>query len=268
MPKLKVHDVDLYYESTGRGQPLLFIHGLGSSLRDWERQVPFFSRNHQVITLDVRGHGRSDKPLGRYSIQLFAADIAELIRLLGLAPVHIVGISMGGMIAFQMAVSKPELLKSLVVVNSGPEFVLHGIRQKLPFLWRRLIVRFMGMRKLGEILGKRLFPKPSQESLRRLIAERWAQNDRKTYLNSLRALNGWSVTNRLEDIRCPTLILTAEQDYTPPAYKEAYAARIPLARVLAIPDSRHLTPLDQPDAFNHALEAFLSSIIAPASIVT
>ena len=65
MPKLKVHDVDLYYESTGRGQPLLFIHGLGSSLRDWERQVPFFSINHQVITLDVRGHKRSYKPLAR-----------------------------------------------------------------------------------------------------------------------------------------------------------------------------------------------------------
>jgi len=266
MPRIKVHDINIYYESTGRGYPLLFIHGLGSSLRDWERQVPFFSRNYQVITLDVRGHGRSDKPLGRYSIPLFADDIAELIRLLDLGATHIVGISMGGMIAFQMAVTTPELMKSLAVVNSGPEFVLRGIRQKLPFLWRSLIVRFMGMHKMGEVLGKRLFPKPQQKPLRRLIAERWAQNDRNAYLNSLWALNGLSVTHLLGGIRCPTLILTADQDYTPVSYKEAYAAKIPESRVVVIPDSRHLTPLDQPDTFNHALEDFISSSIAPGSI--
>jgi len=267
MPKIKVQDIHFHYEIAGRGQPLLFIHSLGSSMRDWERQVPFFSRNHRVVTVDVRGHGQSDKPAGRYSIALFASDIAELIRLLGLGPTHVVGISMGGMIAFQMAVSTPELLKSLVIVNSGPEFILRGIRQKLPFLWRGLIIRFMGMRKMGEILGKNLFPQPEQEPLRRLITERWAQNDRKAYLNSLRAFNGWSVTDRLGDIRCPALILTADRDYTPVAYKEAYAAKIPFAKVVAISNSRHLTPLDQPDAFNQALEAFLANIIATAWIV-
>lgn len=256
MPKIKVQGIHIYYESTGRGQPLLFIHGLGSSLRDWENQVPFFSKKFEVVTVDLRGHGRSDKPPGRYSIPLFASDISELIRLLGLGATHVAGISMGGMIAFQMAVSSPELLKSLVVINSGPEFVLRGIRQKLPFLLRRLIVRFMGMQKMGEVLGKRLFPKPEQEELRRLIAERWSQNDKKAYLNSLRAMNGWSVLNRLGEIPCPTLILSADQDYTPAAYKEAYAAKIPLARVVVIPDSRHLTPLDRPDAFNLALEDF------------
>ncbi|MBW2181672.1 MAG: alpha/beta fold hydrolase, partial [Deltaproteobacteria bacterium] len=106
MPKLKVNNLDLNYEMTGKGQSVLFVHGLGSSSRDWEEQVNYFSKDYQVVTIDVRGHGLSDKPPGPYSIKLFSDDTAALITSLDLSPVHIAGISMGGMIAFQLAMEK------------------------------------------------------------------------------------------------------------------------------------------------------------------
>ena len=115
-----VNDIQLYYEITGQGQPLLFIHGLGSSTRDWEAQVSPFAANYQVITFDLRGHGRSDKPPGPYTLPLFTADTAGLLKALGLDAAHVVGISLGGGIAFQLALDYPELVKTLTIVNSAP----------------------------------------------------------------------------------------------------------------------------------------------------
>ena len=258
MPKLHIHDIDLYYETTGEGQSLLLIHGLGSSTRDWEAQVPFFSEKFQVVTLDVRGHGRSDKPSGPYSVQVFAEDTAELIKSLGLEPVHVVGLSMGGAIAFQLAVDSPDLIKSLVIVNSAPEMIFRTFKERLQIFQRLFIVRLLGMRKMSEVLSKRLFPKQEHEELRRIFVERVSQNDKRAYLDSMKALVGWSVTDRLSTIQCPTLVIAADEDYTPVSLKEDYVAKIPNAELVVINDSRHAIPMERPDQFNKALMAFLS----------
>lgn len=258
MPKRHIRDINLYYEITGEGQPLLFINGLGSSTRDWEKQVALFSKRYQVITFDVRGHGKSEKPPGPYSVQLFAADTAELIKSLDIDRAHVVGISMGGMIAFQLAINAPNLVKSLVIVNSGPEFVLRTFKERLGIFKRLLIVRLLGMRKMGMVLAKCLFPKPEHENLRRVLIERWAENDKQAYLNSLRAIVGWSVTDHLSTIKCPVLVIAADEDYTPVSFKEAYVAKIPHAELVIITDSRHLTPIERPDQFNEVLMTFLS----------
>ena len=120
MPVLELDDIDLYYETRGDGEPLLLIHGLGSSTRDWEHQVEYFARHYRVILFDARGHGRSGKPPGPYSMVLFATDAARLLQALDAHPAHVVGISMGGMFAFELALSNAEWVKSLVIVNSGP----------------------------------------------------------------------------------------------------------------------------------------------------
>jgi len=258
MPVLHLDDIDLHYEMVGEGQPLLFIHGLGSSGRDWQEQVGPFAGRYQVIVYDVRGHGQSGKPPGPYSVPLFAADTARMLEALGIAPVHAVGISMGGMIAFQLAVSYPELMRSLVIVNSGPELVLQGLGDWLHALQRFLIVRLLGMRKMGEVLGGRLFPKPEQGELRATFVERWAENDPRAYRTAMRGLVGWSVADRIEEIQCPTLVIVADEDYTPVATKEAYVQRMPNARLVVIEDARHAVPAERPQAFNAALAAFLA----------
>ncbi|NPU82867.1 MAG: alpha/beta fold hydrolase [Syntrophaceae bacterium] len=266
MPHIRVNDLNLYFEASGSGEPLVFLHGLGSSTRDWERQVAFFSSCFQVVTFDSRGHGRTDKPKGLYSIPQFAQDAAAFLKAVGAAPAHIVGLSMGGMTAFQLAVDEPELVKSLTVVNSGPALVLTSSRDRRAFFLRRLIVRFLGMRKMGTILADMLLPELHQKDLHDTMVARWADNDRRAYLASMKALTGWSVADRLGEIRCPVLIVTADQDYTPVSLKEAYARQIPGAELAVIRKSRHLTPIDQTEAFNEVLLGFLSSHAGVACI--
>ncbi len=258
MPKLNVGDVELYYETVGQGEPLLFIHGLGSSARDWQLQVDFFAEHYQVVTFDARGHGQSDKPPGPYGVPLFAQDSAGLIKALHLAPTHVVGVSMGGMMALQLALDAPDLVRSIVVVNSTSEIVARSWRDYVTFFQRLFVTRVLGMRRTGEFLGKRLFPKPEQEELRLMFVERWAENDKRAYLDAMRGLVGWSVSERLGEIRCPTLVIAADEDYSPLEVKQAYTAKIPGAELVVIEDSRHGTPVDQPEKFNAALLEFLS----------
>ena len=260
MAKLHSNDIDLYYEITGQGDPLVLIHGLGSSTQDWAFQVEEFSKHYRVITFDVRGHGQSDKPPGPYGVELFARDTAGLIGALEAAPAHVIGISMGGMIAFQLAVDRPDLVKSLVIVNSYPELVPRSLKDRLQVVQRFLIVKLLGMRKMGEVLAGRLFPKPEHAALRELFADHWAQNDPKAYQETMKALVGWSVTERLGEIEAPTLVVAADQDYTPLADKEAYTARLKHAELVVVEDSRHATPVEHPDTFNRILAAFLEKV--------
>lgn len=258
MPRQHSNNIELHYEVSGAGQPILFIHGLGSSARDWELQIPFFSKKFQAISFDLRGHGQSERPPGPYSMSLFAEDAAELIRSLGAAPVHVVGISLGGMIAFQLAVDHPGLIRRLVIVNAGPEVVVRTMQDRWNVFLRFAIVRLLGMRKMGEVLSKRLFPKEEQDSLRKVFVERWAENDTRAYLDTMRAIVGWSVTDQIHKINLPALILAADGDYTPVSAKEAFVTRMPHAELMVIKDSRHALPVERPEEFNEAVRAFLS----------
>mgnify|MGYP001951949000 FL=1 len=113
---------------------------------------------------------------------------------------------------------------------------------------------------IGKALGPRLFPKPEQGELRQKMAERWAKNDKRAYLASFDAIVGWGVQERLSRITCPTLVVSADRDYTPVALKEAYVKLLPDARLVVIEDSRHATPLDQPQRFNQTLLDFMTTV--------
>ena len=258
MPNLHLDGLDMHYQVEGEGQPLLLIHGLGSSGRDWELQVAYFADRYQVITLDMRGHGKSSKPPGPYSIPLFAGDTASVLEMLEVAPVHVVGISMGGMIAFQLAVDRPELVKSVVVVNSGPDFVIRSIKDRLQVWQRFIITRVLGLRKMAEVLGERMFPKPEHAQVRKVFVERWVENDKQAYQESMKAIVGWSVADRIGEIRCPALIIASDEDYTPVESKQAYVQKMPNAELAVIEDARHAVPVERPEQFNAVLEAFLS----------
>jgi len=259
MPVIHTNGIDLYYEIAGAGPPLLLIHGLGSSSRDWELQTAAFAPAYQVITFDLRGHGRSQKPAGPYSIPLFAGDAQALWQALSIAPAHVVGLSLGGAVAFQLAVDAPHMVKTLTIVNSAPAWVPRSLSDRMKIWQRMAIVRLLGMRKMGEVLSKRLFIKPEQADIRQVFVERWAENDPVAYRAAMRALFGWSVADHLPTITCPALVIAADEDYTPVALKQAYTSQMPNARLAVIPDSRHATPVEQPEAFNQALSDFLAA---------
>jgi 3-oxoadipate enol-lactonase len=263
MPFFRSGGVDLYYETAGEGPPVLFLHGLGSSTRDWEYQAAEFARSHRVIAMDVRGHGRSAKPPGPYSVPMFTADAVALLRSLDAAPAHIVGLSMGGMIGFQMAVDAPEVVRSMVIVNSGPAMILRAFSQRVLIQSRFAVIRLFGMRALGRMVAGPLFPKPEQAGLRQRFLDQVASNDPRAYGDSLRALIGWSILDRIGAIRRPVLVIASDHDYTPVEWKRGYAAQIPGARVAVLEDSRHAGPLDQPAAFNRMVLEFLATASEP-----
>jgi 3-oxoadipate enol-lactonase len=258
MPKIQVNDIEMYYEISGQGDPLIFIHGLGSSTRGWEVQVPEFSRTYQVITMDLRGHGRSDVPIGPYSIDLFASDVAALVRGLFQKPVHVVGLSMGSAVAWQLALDYPDLVRTLVLANMSAEVPVKSWAMRLAFYSRVMVVRLLGMQQMGRVLAPRLFPEPGQADLRRKMIEHWGQNDKKGYLRSLYALKNWSVKDRLEEVQCPVLVMAADQDYSPLDHKREYTRRMPQAELVVIQNAHHALPLEKPEAFNAAVLNFLA----------
>ena len=265
MPYFDNDGCQLHYEDYGHGTPVLLIHGLGSSTLDWEFQIPVLSARYRVLALDVRGHGRSDKPRERYRMADFADDVAALIEHLQLPPVHLVGISMGGMIGFQLGVDQPHLLRSLTIVNSAPEVKAHNLRERLEIAKRWLLARLLPLETLAKALGKLLFPRPEQAELRRKVEQRWPRNDKRAYLASLDAIIGWGVRERLQRITCPTLVISADRDYTPIEHKQAYVTELPDARLQVIDNSRHATPLDQPQRFNTVLLDFLGEVDGTAN---
>lgn len=262
MPTLETDEATLHYEMAGEGEPLLFLHGLGSSSADWRYQIEHFARTHRCIALDARGSGASrDKrfPAGPFTVRDFARDAATLLDRLDLAPAHVVGLSMGGMIAFQLAVDQPRVVRTLTIVNSGPALVPRSLKDHVALTSRLFMARFLGPARMGRILAPKLFPGPGHASLRAEFEQRMAANDPRAYLATTRAIIGWSVSDRIGEIDVPTLVVSADGDYTPVEIKREYARRMRRAEVVVVPDSRHALPVEAPEKFNPVLERFLAA---------
>jgi pimeloyl-ACP methyl ester carboxylesterase len=167
---------------------------------------------------------------------------------------------MGGAVAFQIAVDRQDRLRSLMILNSQPSFELDHWRKNLMVLTRVGMARFAGMPRLARYVAKRMFPRPDQLDLRQRMIDRHSKNDRDSYLNAVYALAGWSVQDRVGQITVPTLILAADQDYTPMVEKEAYFKLLPNARLAVIENSRHVSHIDQPAALNRTVLEFLAEV--------
>lgn len=260
MPKVTVDDISLHYETSGSGPVLLLLHGLGSSGRDWEDQVAHFSSSYQVVTTDFRGHGQSDKPDEPYSIKGYAEDTAALIQELGLQEPTVVGISLGGMVGFQLAADHPDLIGKLVAVNAVPEFKVESLKLRVEVAIRRLLTRVVGMERIGEILAGRLFPEEGMDEQRRKMVERWSENAKKDYRNAFRAILRWPGAARaISAFDHPTLFVVSDEDYTSVESKTPYVDAMQNAEMIVIEDARHAVPVERRTQFNLVLEGFLKS---------
>jgi len=257
MPYFTSRNVRCYYQTCGQGEPLVLLHGLGSNSGDWENQLPALSRHFRVIAPDLRGFGRSDKPAAGYQIADYVSDLSTLLDHLSIPSAHVFGYSMGGAIAFQFAADMPQKVRSLVVLNSLPSFRLDTLQKRFEAMLRRFVVNVFGLRLMGAIIARRLFPEPGQSTLREKVRQRYMQNDRDAYLAALNALIGWSVEDRIDRIAVPLLMISADQDYTEPEEKQRWAERFSDAHVVVIANSRHGTPYDQPEQLSNAALEFL-----------
>lgn len=260
MPVFSTGGLSLHYETSGASEPLLLLHGLGSSGLDWGEQVPAFSSHYQVITPDLAGFGRSDKLTQPHSIAEYAGDMFALLDHLGIDRCHVFGYSLGGAVAFQMGVDVPQRVRSLLVLNSLPSFVLDTAAKLGEYYVRLLIVRVFGMKPLARLVTKRLLPQEEHRVIAGQMAERYARNDRKSYVEALKAVVGWSVVDRLAALTMPVLMISADQDYTPVEEKRKYLEHMPNARLEVISDSRHATPVDQAATLNKVVLEFLAEV--------
>jgi len=252
--------VELQHQVTGEGESVLLLHGLGSRLQDWGLQIPALSEKFRVIACDQRGHGASPKPAGPYSMSLFAQDAADLLARLDAGPAHIVGISLGGMVALQLALDHPELVASITIVNSAPEVTIRTLRQRREFWLRWFILHVLGMKRMGAFVAGKVFPDEGEEENRATMAEAWGRNDKRCYIASTRALVGWSVLDRLGEIAVPTLIVSGSKPYSSSLASESRLAEIAGAEMVVIEQARHAAPIQQPQEFNALLLEFLTGL--------
>jgi pimeloyl-ACP methyl ester carboxylesterase len=239
---------------------ITFLHGLGSCGEDWILQLPVVTGDYAVLTVDLPGHGRSSKQSTWPRISCFADDVADLIQTLGLGPTHVVGLSIGGTVAMQLALDYPEAVRSLTLVNTFAK--LHsgssGFFRKLV---RIGFVALGRMDQVGQWVAEGLFPEPDQELLRQAAAERIASNPRGAYLRAIWAATRFDIRDRLHEINTPTLVVAGELDETVSMEaKKELADNIHGAHLVVIPDSGHATPLDAVEEFNRTMLEFLSKV--------
>jgi 3-oxoadipate enol-lactonase len=259
MPAVIANGVEIAYADEGEGEPLIFLHGLGISQADWQPQIEHFKEHYRVIAPDFRGHGASEKPDAEYNIPVHSADIIALMDTLELATAHIVGLSMGGMVAFQLAVDAPERLRTMTIVNSGPALPNDTFAAK-KMLWSRLImIHLFGMKWFAKKVAGNMFVSDEHDEAVAALANQIASNPKKIYLRNLKSLWGWGVLEHLTGIKTPTLMLTGDCDYSPVAVKQAIVDAMQRAELVVVENSGHGTPIERPEETNRAIESFLNA---------
>jgi len=254
----------IHYLVRGGGEPLLLIHGLGSSGADWAFQVAALEKRFQVVVPDLPGSGHSAPPCDEYSIDGFAATLWALLDHLGVSQINIVGFSLGGAVALEMAALRPGSVPRLGLINSLATYRPDHWRKWLETYVTAALVRLLGMRRTAWLLALRLFPEPSQRAMRQHAAAVLGAVPVSAYLGMGFALARWAIVDRLDRLTSRTLLIAAERDFTPLAEKHALAAALK-ADIVVVRGSRHGTPFDAVEATNASLLALLTDQALPPS---
>jgi pimeloyl-ACP methyl ester carboxylesterase len=256
-------DVELYYESTGDGSPVLLVMGLGMNATGWWRTVPVLAESFRVLAFDNRGMGRSSAPEGAYPMEDLADDAVAVLDAAGEGAAHVYGISLGGMIAQHFALRHPDRVRSLVLgatTPGGSQAALAG-PDTLAFFERRAAMppeeavwasvpynyaprtRALHAQRIGEDIVQRLrFPFAAGP-----------------YRAQLAAALGHDAHARLGEIAAPTLVVHGERDrMVPPANARVLADAIPGAELQLHAEAGHLYPTDEPEA-DVAIRAWLTA---------
>lgn len=259
MTKIKVNTIDLDYLDIGEGETLVLLHGLGSTKKDWDFQIPAFSQKYRLIIPDLRGHGNSGIHENDFGVSFLTEDIYQLLSKLSISKVNLIGFSMGGAVAFQFTISHPELVDKLIIVNSGPDFNNMGAVGEEMIKTRSEYLETKGIKALADEISTRMFPEESQTQLRNEFKERCGNNNPDTYFKTFLTLMSWGLGDKIKEIQNPTLVVSSDMDYTPVSYKESYAKNMQNATLGIVENSRHGVLMDQPDSFNKLVLNFLEN---------
>ncbi|QSQ21774.1 alpha/beta fold hydrolase [Pyxidicoccus parkwayensis] len=265
MTMLSVNGTELHYEDTGgSGTPIVFSHGLLWNTRLYDPQVDALRGRYRCISYDHRGQGQSAvPPESVIDMETLYLDAIGLIEKLGVKPVHFVGLSMGGFIGMRLASRRPDLLRSLVLLETSgePEPLANVPRYTL----LNLIARLAGMRPVADpvmriMFGKSFLNDPNRAEERSQWRTRLMENRKDIW----RAVNGVikrrGISEELPSIRVPTLIVVGEEDVaTVPAKAEKLHQLIPGSRLVRLPRGGHSVTVEEPALVNATLGTFLDA---------
>ncbi|HEY8515572.1 MAG TPA: alpha/beta fold hydrolase [Candidatus Binatia bacterium] len=256
--------VRLHYETHGTGEPVLLIMGLGSNAYGWHRSLPWLAERYQAITFDNRGVGRSDVPKGAYTIAQMAGDAAAVLDACGIERAHVIGMSLGGMIAQRLALTYPERLRSLVLICTTP-----GGRNAVPASPEVLQALATGGDDPAEVYRRNawfLYGEDTRQNHPERIEEDLAERMRipttpTGYFGQLQAAMHHDTWDELGALRVPTLVLHGEADLLVPTENgRLLAQRIPGAELVLIPGAGHMLQADAGDVLRDAVLGFLGRV--------
>ncbi len=257
--KARINGIDLAWSDDGHGPPLVFLHAFPLNRTMWDPQVAGLAHRHRVITVDLRGHGESDAPLWRYTLDGFADDIKHLLEHLGLARATFVGLSMGGYILFEMYRRYPGMVHALALADTRAAADTPDAGAA------RFSMAQVAYRRGAAAIADLMLPKLLSP---RTLEHRADVRDRVRAIIAGAPVSGIAgdlmamaerpdSTPLLPRITVPTLALVGEDDRaSPPDEVEAMARHIPGATCVRITHAGHLSNLENPDAFNAALLKF------------
>lgn len=269
MPFADNAGASIYWRATGKGEPLVLVlvMGLGCSSALWFRLAPRLARHYRVILLDNRGAGKTvvNNAL-LHRVAVMACDIAAVLDAAGEKSAHVMGLSMGGMIAQEFALNHPARLRALILAatNCGGHYAVPAE----PKVWGLLFSR-AGMTPEDALLAMAPYTY-AQDTPRELIDQdhhvRLANYPaRRGYQAQLHGLIGWTSFRRLPSLRCPTLVLHDEEDrLIPPANGDLLARQIPSAKLVKFKQASHWLHTDQLEQTIAAVHGFLRGLRAPA----
>jgi pimeloyl-ACP methyl ester carboxylesterase len=256
----------------GTGDPIVFVHGLVGSWQNWLENIPHFARDHRVVALDLPGFGASPMPAEKISIAGYARILDALLGELGIDAACVVGNSMGGFIAAELAIAFPQRVERLVLVSAAGISSLDMRDERgLAALRRveRLVTMYGGwIASRSEFVARRgrlrramlaiVFRHPERIPAP-LVAEQLHGSGKPGFIDALDALTDYPIEDRLGKIGCPTLIVWGTDDRLVPLRDaDRFAAAIPGSRKVVYADTGHVSMLERPARFNADLDAFLA----------
>ncbi len=270
MNSVKISTGQLAYIDRGAGLPVLLVHGFPLDHTMWDGQIEALAEHAWVIAPDLRGFGQS--PLGALdpargiSMERYADDLGELLDAIGPAvkePIVLVGFSMGGYIAWQFVRKYPERVRALVQCDTRA--VADSEEGRAGRLKMAEKVAEWGSARIAEMMGPKLIAPQSFETKPEVVAAVRAVVERTSPAGIAAAQRGMAarpdMTSFLPQIHVPTLVLVGAEDaISPPSEMQVIADKIPNAEFVVIPDAGHMTTMENPEAVNQALLAFIESL--------
>lgn len=251
MPTINRDGVNIYYEDHGTGPAVLLSHGYSATTRMWAGQVEALKDRYRVITWDMRGHGQSDSPDDpkAYSEAATVDDIAGILNHLGIDKAVIGGLSLGGYMSLAFNLAHPSMVRALMLFDTGPGYKNPVGREgwNVTAMKRAETFEAKGLDALGGSAEVRVSQHRSAQGLAHAARGMLAQFDSR-------------IIQSLEHIAVPTLVLVGEKDQPFLGATDYMANKIPGCTKVMIPEAGHAANLDQPAAFNAAVEAFLASL--------